>query len=314
MYRLHNQEVKAKIDWLVKNDNLLDKKLVIVTWNDTGMECMEYLQKKWGEEVLVLDDEVAAFNKNVYCCETLENKKEYLYLAQYVESSDIVNRLYEYGVSEDNILYIKGDLLMAQDALEKCCQMSSIKTVLDIGCGKGNHSNIFAEFGKCVTGIDAGFTCRTDTQKFKFIKGDFETYQFEEKYDLVWCSHVLEHQLNVENFIKKIFSCVKDNGYVCITVPDEMNGWVIEGHVHFWNAGQLMCNIIHCGFSCRHAEVKTYAGNVSVLVPKEPIEKMPADYRMMASTREYYPANMICKKSRFGGVFFDGNIESLNWE
>lgn len=48
MYRLHNQGVKAKIDWLVKNDNLLDKKLVIVTWNDTGMECMEYLQKKWG--------------------------------------------------------------------------------------------------------------------------------------------------------------------------------------------------------------------------------------------------------------------------
>lgn len=195
--------------------------------------------------------------------------------------------------------------------------MQNVKTVLDVGCGKGNHANIFAHFGKDVTGMDAGFTCRTDVQKFKFIAGDFETYNFEEKFDLVWCSHALEHQLNVETFIKKLFSCAKDTGYVCITVPNEMNGFVIEGHVSFWNAGELMCNIIHCGYSCKNAAVKTYANNVSIIVPKEPIQNMPNDYRSLGatkSTREYYPENMKCGKSRFGGVCFDGNIESLNWD
>ena len=84
-----------------------------------------------------------------------------------------------------------------------------------------------------MTGIDAGFTCRIrDNYAFEFIQDDFIAHSFLEQYDLVWCAHVLEHQLAVGEFIKKLFSCCKGSGKVAITVPDEKEGKVIEGHVN----------------------------------------------------------------------------------
>ncbi len=74
-----------------------------------------------------------------------------------------------------------------------------------------------------------------------------------------------------------------------------------------------MYNIIQCGYSCRRAAVKNYAGNISVIVLKDVIVRED-DYRMADNSRNYFPENMDCGSNRFGGIFFDGNIKELNWE
>lgn len=75
-----------------------------------------------------------------------------------------------------------------------------------------------------------------------------------------------------------------------------------------------MYNIIQCGYSCRHAAVKSYASNVSVIVPKEAIcDDENYDYRKVSDSRQFFPENMKCGSNRFGGILFNGNIEELNW-
>lgn len=257
---------------------------------------------------------MSQYNNKVLSLKTLDTfALDDSYVALIISKvDDFAELLRGKGIPYENIFNVKGDLLTAQDALIKCGEDKSIQTVLDVGCGKGNHAGIFLGYGKRVTGIDAGFTCRIkEKYNFEFIQNEFIDHVFSEQYDLVWCAHVLEHQLAVGDFIKKLFQCCKDNGKVAITVPDEP-GIVTEGHVNNWNAGLLMYNIIRCGYSCRNAAVKTYAGNVSVIVSKETINKTD-DYRAVGDTRLYFPDNMKCGRTRFGGISFNGNIEELNW-
>lgn len=317
MYRLHNLGIDAKIDWLVKKGKLINKKLIIYPWNQDSIHMYQYLIQRWGEqyETFIVDDEVSRYNKSVLSIQDMETVcVNDTYVALLITNEDTFSDyLHRRGMPYENIYVIKGDLLTAQDALIKCGEDTSICTVLDVGCGKGSHSGVFLEYGKRVTGIDAGFTCRIrDNYAFEFIQDDFIAHSFLEQYDLVWCAYVLEHQLAVGEFIKKLFSCCKGSGKVAITVPDEKEGKVIEGHVNNWNAGLLMYNVIQCGYSCRHAAVKSYAGNVSVIVPKEPIDKN-YDYRAVENSRPYFPESMKCGCNRFGGILFDGNIEELNW-
>lgn len=321
MYRLHNIGIEAKIDWLIKNGRLEEKRLIISPWNEDTIRMYNYLRDKYRvgalENSLIVDDEVSKFNKKVLSTDALnsiELDASYvaLYSSPYLTFEDL---LAERGVPCENIYNIKGDNLTAQDALIKCCEDKSIKTVLDVGCGRGNHSRIFGEYGKEVTGIDIGAPCRGYDKLFKYVQDDFIKHIFDEQYDLVWCAHVLEHQLAVGPFIRKLFSCCKETGKVAITVPNEkIHGRVKAGHVNVWNAGLLMYNIIQCGYSCRHAAIKTYASNVSVIVPNEHYMDSDKDYAVLPNSAKYLPENMMLGKTRFGDIMFDGNIEELNWD
>ncbi len=87
-------------------------------------------------------------------------------------------------------------------------------SVLDVGCGEGIHSDIFLKAGKKVTAIDYGkspyFSRMKAEPGFSCIVDDFMTHDFgDKKFDCVWCSHVLEHQLNVQDFLTKLVGLVK---------------------------------------------------------------------------------------------------------
>lgn len=316
MYRLYNFGIKSKIDWIVKNGKVKGRKIIVSPWNEETIDMCHYLIEKWGinkNDIIIVDDEVNKYNEEILNIQQLNAiRLDYRYIALVISYNNfIVRTLTNGGVPYENIYVVKGNELRAQDALIKCGEDAAITTVLDVGCGIGNHSGIFLEYGKTVTGIDIGVPCNVQSDRFTYIRDNFLEYNFAECYDLVWCSHVLEHQLAVGKFIQKLFSCCKENGKVAITVPNETQGRVVEGHVNVWNAGLLMYNIIKSGFSCRHAAVKTYANNVSVIVPYEKIE---TNEHKIRHSRQYFPSNMVCGQNEYGGVAFDGNIMELNWD
>ena len=230
-----------------------------------------------------------------------------------IVNEDFRNYLWENGQKE-NVYVIKGDPLWAQDALLKCCEDSEIYTVLDIGCGRGNHSRIFAEYGKEVTGIDEYWSeDKVDCHNYKHIQGNFDEMVVNEQYDLIWASHILEHQLDVKTFIDKLFKCCKPSGKVAITVPLGNAGTIVSGHVNNFNLGSLLYSIVMSGYDLHDACGKTYAGNVSVIAKNSRIPGYESgDYRKM-DAREYLPQGHDWGRQRFGGVCFDGNIDSLNW-
>ncbi|MHA1284901.1 MAG: class I SAM-dependent methyltransferase [Promethearchaeota archaeon] len=82
--------------------------------------------------------------------------------------------------------------------------------VLDIGCGIGYLAYNIAKKAKMVTAIDNNpniiikAKSRFNKDNLKFIYADATTYQFNEKYDYIILSNVLEHIKDRKNFLLKI--------------------------------------------------------------------------------------------------------------
>jgi len=83
-------------------------------------------------------------------------------------------------------------------------------TVLDIGCGFGIVSSKLAEKAREVVAIDISKSAidlaRSKYQKknIKYINADATTYDFNQKFDYIVLSNVLEHIKNRKEFLTKI--------------------------------------------------------------------------------------------------------------
>jgi SAM-dependent methyltransferase len=194
-------------------------------------------------------------------------------------------------------------MLFGNEAAVKLAKDYSFKTLLDIGSGPPqgvNAANFFKELAKDVTRQDINPDYKPD------ILGDFNNVATDKLYDCIWCSHVLEHQLNPNFFLTKIFHTLKDGGVFAVTVPPAKHE-IVGGHVTLWNAGLLLYNLILAGFDCKDAAVKSYDYNISVIVNKRTaiLPELNYDAGDINALNEFFPL----------GVYegFDGNIQEINW-
>ena len=198
----------------------------------------------------------------------------------------------------------------AGETLQYVMQNIEFKNVLDVGSGEGKHSDVFKLFDKEVTSIDFGKSIYFEKRSANHtcIFGDYYTYEFENKFDLIWASHVLEHQPNPNLFLKKIFNDLKEGGVLAITVPP-LKHEIVGGHVTLWNAGLLLYQLVLAGFNCKYASIKSYGYNISIVLSKKSIIELPelsydsGDIRILS---DYFPDGL--KEP------FDGNIKLLNWK
>lgn len=208
-------------------------------------------------------------------------------------------------------------LELGSHGIQKLLDSHDFKTVLDIGCGEGVHSDIFIANNKKVTSIDYGDSIyfKKNKKKISVVVYDFNVWETEEKFDAVWCSHVLEHQLNVNSFLVRIFNLLEDQGVLAITVPPGESR-VIGGHLTNWNAGILLYNLVLAGFDCSEASILQYGYNITVIVKKVSGDSVDlsslsydcGDLRKIAS----YLPNVEYRSTELDDPF-KGNIYSLNW-
>jgi 2-polyprenyl-3-methyl-5-hydroxy-6-metoxy-1,4-benzoquinol methylase len=103
------------------------------------------------------------------------------------------------------------------------CQTLGAKTILDVGSGGGHHASAFAAKGGQVTCIDFGTSVYAQEKGhapgIELVEVDFLHWQSPKTFDLVWASHVLEHQRNPGQFIDKLISLCAPKGHVAIIVP-----------------------------------------------------------------------------------------------
>jgi len=189
--------------------------------------------------------------------------------------------------------------MFADQALQRLLK-EDFETVLDIGCGKTKPATKeFRKHGKKVTSVDF-FNDPEITQ------GDYNELPFNEQFDCIWASHVLEHQHNVQRFLRKINRDCKEGGWVAITVPPRKDE-IVGGHVTLWNPGLLVYNLVLAGFNCRDCKIKMYDYNCSVIVKKK-----TADLGGLL-----YDNGEIQLLQRFLPPFFrhgvNGMIEEWNW-
>ena len=187
--------------------------------------------------------------------------------------------------------------MRAQYALQKLLSDYQFTTVLDIGSGDGKHAREFKAANKVVT------TIALDDAD---VVGDYNGHHFNVGFQCVWASHVLEHQLNVNQFLKKVYSDLLDEGVLAITVPP-LKHEIVGGHVTLWNAGLLLYNLILAGFDCRDASVKSEGYDISVIVVKKPLElpRLAYDSGDIDRLAEYFPIPV--------SEAFDGRLTQVNW-
>jgi len=200
--------------------------------------------------------------------------------------------------------------------IQKLINDFDFETVLDIGSGQGLHSNVFLDHGFSVTALDYGDSVYLRKAEGDFrvvpIRGDFNTHNFSNKFDAIWCSHVLEHQLNPHNFLKKIYSILEEQGVLAITVPPYRNTCV-GGHVGNWNAGLLLYNLVLAGFDCSDASILKYGFNITVIVTKRQAicNDLSFDSGDLRKIKKFLPP--LSFYSNADDDPFNGNIFKLNW-
>lgn len=136
-------------------------------------------------------------------------------------------------------------------------------TLLDIGAGKGEHASWFKM---------CGYNVKTnDILPGHDYEGDFNQISLRmPKFDCTWASHVLEHQLNVNTFIKNMKMVTKEGGVMAITVPPRKDR-LVGGHVSLFTPLSLIYNMILAGLDCSDAAMCYYGYNISVVVRKKSI-------------------------------------------
>lgn len=202
-------------------------------------------------------------------------------------------------------------------AMQKLLIDYQFSSVLDIGSGEGIHAETLQKHNKLVTRIDYGDSiyfeqAKTNELARNTIIADFNEYSFTTQYDAVWCSHVLEHQLNPNIFLTKCYGIINDGGILAITVPPARNT-MSGGHLTNWNAGLLLYNLVLAGFDCRDASVLKYGYNISVIVKKSPAvyPNLSYDSGDLRKIRNCLPDVKYFRTEN--DDLFNGNIFKINW-
>jgi len=100
--------------------------------------------------------------------------------------------------------------------------------VLEIGCGTGLFTEIFAKFGVDLIAIDISAELiekarnRNINGNVVFVEGRFEDNDLEGEFDAVIGSSVLHH-LELEPALKKIYSLLKPGGFLSFAEPNQLN-------------------------------------------------------------------------------------------
>lgn len=210
-------------------------------------------------------------------------------------------------------------LRRSQAAVQKLLDDFEFETVLDIGAGALEQSIVFSRHGKKVTAVDFGVSVYyqefkvEDGVDIKQVIGDFNQIEFDEQFDCVWASHILEHQPNVDQFLHKVVSLTKENGIIAITVP-AFDHVIVGGHMSLWNAGLVLYRLVLAGVNCANAHILSYGDNISVIVRKETVVPQGIEYDCgdLKRIKAYLP-QALTYYSHAKDDPYVGNIERLNW-
>jgi malonyl-CoA O-methyltransferase len=110
--------------------------------------------------------------------------------------------------------------------LIKLAEGQDVSSILDIGCGPGNYTRLLREkFAKAaITGIDISgqmisiAKSRGIDGDIKFIKGDIETAEFVQKFDLVTSNASLQWLGDFEGAVGKFKKMLSEKGYTLFSL------------------------------------------------------------------------------------------------
>jgi SAM-dependent methyltransferase len=108
-------------------------------------------------------------------------------------------------------------------------RLGPYQRVLEIGCGTGMFSTLFAASGCHLTALDLSPDLLRKARerhlpagRAEFVEGNFETYPFREQFDAVIGSSILHH-LDMNKTTPILFQLLKPGGHLSFAEPNMLN-------------------------------------------------------------------------------------------
>jgi 2-polyprenyl-3-methyl-5-hydroxy-6-metoxy-1,4-benzoquinol methylase/predicted RNA-binding Zn-ribbon protein involved in translation (DUF1610 family) len=186
--------------------------------------------------------------------------------------------------------------------------------LLDIGCGTGWTTRVYADNGFSVTGLEPS-AVRADYARQHYgidvVSGYMENAEFDKKFDVVVLRHIIEHFAEPAAIIDKIRSFLKPEGLILMVVPNidclgrrlfETNWeWVLPWHCNFFNPSSAQRLLTEQGFdlvnSYQTASPLYYPGAIQRRFPDRLVKWLLGSSRVVAMT--------LCAPLAIGGKLLD---------
>lgn len=102
--------------------------------------------------------------------------------------------------------------------------------------------------------------------RHRLITANFEDWESDEKFDIIWMSHLIEHVKNPKAVMLKAKRMLNPNGIIFVATPDthhinwenplEWMNWIVEQHHTLWNVYDWASFVEEeCGLKCIHKTV-----------------------------------------------------------
>lgn len=133
--------------------------------------------------------------------------------------------------------------------------------VLDIGCGTGWTTSVYADHGFEVVGLEPSAARAAYARQhygIEVVCDYIENADFDQKFDVVVLRHIIEHFADPGSVLQKVRSFLKKNGVVLVVVPninclgrylfETRWSWVLPWHCNFFTPKSLSRFLSSQGF------------------------------------------------------------------
>jgi len=146
---------------------------------------------------------------NVFICASCNH----VFSESIVDAVDIYNPDYFLIEHKNWFLYPNIELFGKIESFIKDNSSIANLSVLDVGCGRGDLLNFLHKDNPlwCLSGIDIS---ENKGQDIIYISGNFSSYEFGEKFNIITGLMVIEHVVDPVLFVRKLFDVLYSDGKV----------------------------------------------------------------------------------------------------
>jgi 2-polyprenyl-3-methyl-5-hydroxy-6-metoxy-1,4-benzoquinol methylase len=102
---------------------------------------------------------------------------------------------------------------------------------IDVGCGAGLTVNLAKQLGWCAIGLEIDPSAVRAARQIglDILEGDYNRLgDFENQFDCIMCSHVLEHVHDPRDLLRKLKAAIRPGGVLLLTLPNSLS--VVRRH------------------------------------------------------------------------------------
>ncbi len=187
------------------------------------------------------------------------------------------------GANWGNVRYGKGFRTRAAiGILQRRIDLGRVEHCLDVGANRGSFVLALHALtpGAAILAVEPDSKVvgdYLDHPAIEVVQQRIETLSLaEERFDLIYCSHTLEHLHSPAAVLQQLHRAMRADGLLLLEVPniafigggDVVEEWFIDKHLYHYSPATLVAALEAAGFHCPADQVVSDSTNITVMATK----------------------------------------------